>query len=100
MFQTEAGDGLEPDWVASERLIFKTERDSDGDGFMSFEEIKTWIVPEDFDHADTEAKYLMSRADVDNDQLLTKTEVLDQYDVFVGSSATKYGDILTRHDEF
>ena len=30
----------------------------------------------------------------------TKEEILDQYDVFVGSSATKYGDILARHDEF
>ena len=67
---------------------------------MSFEEIKAWIIPDDFDHADTESQYLMSRADADGDQLLTKNEVLDQYDVFVGSSATKYGDILSRHDEF
>ena len=41
--------------------------DADGDGFMTFEEIKTWIVPEDFDHADTEAKYLVGRADGDGD---------------------------------
>ena len=67
---------------------------------MTFEEIMTWIVPEDFDHADTESKYLMSRTDSDNDKLLTKEEVMEQYDVFVGSSATKYGDILARHDEF
>ena len=36
----------EPDWVASERKVFQTERDSDGDGFMTFEEIKQWIIPE------------------------------------------------------
>ena len=71
MLQGEAGDGTEPDWVAAERLIFKSERDTDGDGFMSFDEIKTWIVPDDFDHADTESKYLMSRADADGDQVLT-----------------------------
>ena len=100
MLQGEAGDGSEPDWVAAERLIFQTERDSDKDGFMSFEEIKAWIIPDDFDHADTESQYLMSRADADGDQVLTKNEVLDQYDVFVGSSATKYGNILSRHDEF
>jgi len=100
IYKGEVGDDSEPDWVSSERKVFKEERDSDGDGFMSFEEIKKWIVPEDFDHADTESKYLMSRADVDGNELLTKQEVLDQYDVFVGSSATKYGDILSRHDEF
>ena len=36
----------EPDWVGSERKVFQTERDSDGDGFMTFEEIKQWIIPE------------------------------------------------------
>ena len=68
--------------------------------FARNKNIKKWIVPEDFDHADTESKYLMGRADVDGNELLSKQEVLDQYDVFVGSSATKYGDILSRHDEF
>ena len=43
--QGEGGDS-EPDWVASERKVFQTERDSDGDGFMTFEEIKQWIIPE------------------------------------------------------
>ena len=43
--QGEVGDS-EPDWVASERKVFQTERDSDGDGFMTFEEIKQWIIPE------------------------------------------------------
>ena len=97
--QGEAGD-TEPDWVADERKIFSSERDEDGDGFMTFEEIKRWIVPEEFDHAETESRYLISKVDVSGDGLLSKEEILDQYDVFVGSSATKYGDILGRHDEF
>ena len=86
--------------MASERLIFRTERDADGDGFMTFEEIKTWIVPDDFDHADTEAKYLVGRADGDGDAVLSRAEIMEHYDVFVGSSATRYGEILARHDEF
>ena len=32
--------------MGSERKVFQTERDSDGDGFMTFEEIKQWIIPE------------------------------------------------------
>ena len=32
--------------MASERKVFQTERDSDGDGFMTVEEIKQWIIPE------------------------------------------------------
>ena len=34
------------------------------------------------------------------DGKLTKEEVLDKYDIFVGSQATDFGDALTRHDEF
>ena len=94
------GEDTEPEWVASEREVFRSERDSDKDGFMTFEEIKTWIVPDDFDHADTEAKYLVGRADGDGDAVLSRAEIMEHYDVFVGSSATRYGEILARHDEF
>jgi len=35
------------------------------------------------------------------DQMLTKAEVLDNWNMFVGSQATNYGEDLTRsHDEF
>ena len=43
---------------------------------------------------------MVSKVDVDGDSMLTKEEILEQYDVFVGSSATKYGEVLARHDEF
>jgi hypothetical protein len=32
--------------------------------------------------------------------VLSKEEVMDQYDMFVGSSATQFGEALSRHDEF
>ena len=32
--------------------------------------------------------------------MLTKEEILDKHDVFVGSQATEYGEALARHDEF
>jgi len=34
------------------------------------------------------------------DGVLTKEEVLDKYEVFVGSQATDFGEALRMHDEF
>lgn len=34
------------------------------------------------------------------DGRLTKAEIVDKYDLFVGSQATDFGEALTRHDEF
>eukprot|EP00092_Neocalanus_flemingeri_P017512 GFUD01018945.1.p1 GENE.GFUD01018945.1~~GFUD01018945.1.p1 ORF type:complete len:323 (+),score=114.28 GFUD01018945.1:52-1020(+) len=90
----------EPDWVASEREQFTKFRDRDGDGLMDLEEVKAWIIPPDFDHSEAEAKHLIFESDQDQDNLLTKEEILDKYDLFVGSQATDFGEALTRHDEF
>lgn len=92
--------GSEPDWVTQEKTLFGTERDKDGDGFMSFEEVKRWIVPDDFDHSLGEARHLIVQADVNGDSFLSKEEVLEQHEMFVGSSATQFGEVLRRHDEF
>ena len=34
------------------------------------------------------------------DGKLSKDEILEKYDVFVGSQATDFGEALIRHDEF
>jgi len=34
------------------------------------------------------------------DGFLTKSEVVEKYDLFVGSQATDYGEVLAKHDEF
>jgi len=90
----------EPDWVVSEREQFTKFRDRNGDGFMDLEEVKAWIIPPDFDHSEAEAKHLIFESDQDQDNMLTKEEILDKYDLFVGSQATDFGEALTRHDEF
>jgi len=90
----------EPDWVIQERKNFNEFRDRDGDGFMDLEEVRAWIVPPDYDHSEAEAKHLVFEADEDHDNLLTKEEILEKYDIFVGSQATDFGEALTRHDEF
>lgn len=90
----------EPDWVRSEKEQFARFRDKNGDGFMDKEEVKSWIIPPDFDHAQAEARHLLYEADEDKDEKLTKDEILNKYDLFVGSQATDFGEALTRHDEF
>jgi hypothetical protein len=57
-------------------------------------------MPEDYDHAKAEAAHLIYESDVDSDQRLSKQEILQHQDVFVGSQATDFGDYLVRHDEF
>lgn len=93
-------DDTEPAWVSTEREQFNEFRDKDGDGFLDEEEVKGWIIPPDYNHAEAEAKHLIYEADGDRDKQLTKEEILNKYDVFVGSQATDFGEALTRHDEF
>ena len=47
-----------------------------------------------------EAKHLVHESDSDGDKELTKQEILEKYDLFVGSQATDFGEALVRHDEF
>jgi len=102
MYHTDSSDSQadEPDWVKRERENFHEVRDKDGDGFMSREEVKAWIIPPDFDHTDAEARHLMQETDADEDERLSKQEILSNYDLFVGSQATDFGEALSRHDEF
>lgn len=90
----------EPEWVKHERETFNNFRDKDKDGFMDSQEVKDWIIPADFDHAEAEARHLIYEADSDADEKLTKEEIIEKYDLFVGSQATDFGEALTRHDEF
>ncbi|KAF6735009.1 Calumenin-B [Oryzias melastigma] len=94
------GETTEPEWVKTEREQFTEFRDKNKDGKMDKEETKDWILPSDYDHAEAEAKHLVYESDVDKDGRLTKAEIVDKYDLFVGSQATDFGEALTRHDEF
>ena len=67
---------------------------------MDLEEVRAWIVPSDYNPSEAVAKHLVFEADEDHDNLLTKEEILEKYDIFVGSQATDFGEALTRHDEF
>merc|ERR1712130_62337 len=83
-----------------ERKQFHDFRDKDQSGFLENEEVRDWILPSEYDHAEGEARHLIESADSDNDGILTKHEILENHDVFVGSQATDWGDAIVRHDEF
>ncbi|XP_071809047.1 calumenin-like isoform X2 [Asterias amurensis] len=90
----------EPEWVKTEREQFSQFRDKNKDGFMDLQEVGEWILPTDYDHMEAEAKHLIYESDKNKDKKLTKEEIVDKYDLFVGSQATNYGESLQRHDEF
>lgn len=100
MYEGAAEGEVEPDWVQNEKEQFKNFRDKDKDGFMGPDEVRDWVMPVDYDHSVSEARHLIHEADKDHDGKLTRDEIIDKYDVFVGSQATDYGEALTRHDEF
>nr|XP_020649668.1 reticulocalbin-3 isoform X2 [Pogona vitticeps] len=90
----------EPSWVKTERQQFLEFRDLNKDGKMDREEIGHWILPPDYDHAEVESKHLLTHSDVDKNEKITKEEILDNWNMFVGSQATNYGEDLTKeHDE-
>lgn len=99
MYNPEDGE-TEPDWVTTEKKQFSEFRDMNKDGFLDATEVSHWILPTEVDHADNEARHLIHETDKDNDDKITKKEILENWNMFVGSQATNYGEDLTkRHDE-
>ncbi|XP_075888785.1 reticulocalbin-3 isoform X2 [Nelusetta ayraudi] len=99
MFTPEEGES-EPDWVQTERTHFSEFRDSNKDGYLDAAEVAHWVLPGEIDHADNEAKHLILETDTDKDEKITQKEILANWNMFVGSQATNYGEDLTkRHDE-
>lgn len=96
----EEDDGEEPEWVEEERRQFHEFRDADKSGYLENQEVRDWILPSEYDHAEGEARHLIESCDTDNDGQLSYDEILKHHDVFVGSQATDWGDAIVRHDEF
>jgi len=96
---TENNNTVEPDWIKTERENFRNYRDLDHDGKMNRKEVELWLMPTDYDNIQAETLHLFREADKNQDDQLTKEEVLDKYDVFVGSQATDYGAELKIHDD-
>ena len=57
-------------------------------------ELAGWAVPNITDVARDEAAHLIYAADKDRDAVLSVEEILNEYELFVGSAATDYGQHL------
>ncbi|XP_067875737.1 calumenin-like isoform X3 [Heterodontus francisci] len=99
MYTPEEGEP-EPEWVKNEKEQFREFRDINKDGKMDHSEIERWILPEDYDHAESEAKHLIHESDKNEDGKLSKEEFLEKYHRFVGSAMTDFGEMMVTHDEF
>lgn len=73
--------------------------DKNKDGFLDLAEVKGWVIPAMDELANEEATHLLTEADKDKDGKLSWHEIHDNYDIFVGSQATDYGDALHKMKE-
>lgn len=89
------------DYLQEEAQEFRTKLDTDSNGYLNEDEVQHWIFPDNYDHVNAEVEHLFSSADSDTDGFLSKHEMIEQnMDVFVGSEALDFGDVLIRHHEF
>lgn len=56
-----------------------------------------FLIVDDSEIAYNEAQHLIQSADTDRDNKLSIEEIVNNYDVFVGSEATDYGQQLHTH---
>ena len=68
--------------------------DVDKDGRLNQAEVRAWVIPDYQGAADDEAEHLIEHSDLDGDGKLLRQEILNKYELWVGSSATDYGRTL------
>jgi len=94
VYPVEGRKATEPSWVESERKQFREIHDKNGDGKMDAGEVNGWINPPNYDHFAEEAEHLVSESDRNRDGKVSKEEMLTKHDLYAGSQATRYGEIL------
>ncbi|XP_002162407.1 calumenin-A [Hydra vulgaris] len=82
-----------PDWVVEDRKHFAKTLDLDGSGKLDRNEMRNWVLPK-LSETKEEANHLIKGADDNNDNKLSYEEILDHYNLFVGSTATDHGKAL------
>jgi len=85
------------DSVEEQRAVEETQfkdLDKDGDGKLSSEEMKPWVLTDNESIAKEEVEHLLQEADKDGDKKLSIDEIIKAADEFATSSATDYGRVL------
>ncbi|KAJ0181559.1 hypothetical protein K1T71_002281 [Dendrolimus kikuchii] len=97
-FVGDRGSQRDRAWLVSEREKFDHELDLNRDGSLDIHEIHAWVIPDNEEIADEEVDHLFASSDMDHNDLLSFEEIIKNYDVFVGSEASDYGnDLLGDH---
>ena len=65
MWPNTDGKEEEPDWLKTEREQFQNFRDKNKNGVMDRDEVRDWIMPDDYDHVKAETTHLFQEADTD-----------------------------------
>lgn len=88
------------EWYQVESDRFKNEYDLNKDGQLDRDEMRKWLVPDLDETAKDEMEHLFSEADKNHDAKLSYDEIVNEYNLFVGSEATNYGEHLEKiHEE-
>ena len=95
----DRGKDQSKDWLVGEKERFDADLDKNSDGSLDDAEIIAWVIPDNDEIATDEVNHLFAGADEDVDGLLTLAEILNNHELFVGSEATDYGELLHRIDD-
>lgn len=87
------------EWLVEEKDRFD-HLDENKDGLLTGSEVLNWVVPNSETVATDEVDHLFVSTDEDHDDRLSYLEILNNYDTFVGSEATDYGDHLQNINHF
>uniref|UniRef100_A0A1Q3FK20 Reticulocalbin-3 n=1 Tax=Culex tarsalis TaxID=7177 RepID=A0A1Q3FK20_CULTA len=99
-YAAEQSRNHDKEWLVTEKDRFDNDFDKDGDGYLNGNEILSWILPSNDEVAEDEVAHLFVSTDDDHDDRLSYKEIIDKYDIFVGSEATDYGDHLQNIHHF
>ncbi|XP_036329312.1 reticulocalbin-2 [Rhagoletis pomonella] len=94
-----AGQERSREWLVEEKDRFD-HLDENKDGLLTGNEVLNWVVPNSEAIAKDEVDHLFVSTDEDHDDRLSYLEILSNYDTFVGSEATDYGDHLQNINHF
>ncbi|CAD6999958.1 reticulocalbin-2 [Ceratitis capitata] len=95
----ETGKDRSREWLIEEKDRFD-HLDENKDGLLVGNEVLNWVVPNSETIAKDEVDHLFVSTDEDHDDRLSYLEILSNYDTFVGSEATDYGDHLQNINHF
>ncbi|OQR72011.1 calumenin-like, partial [Tropilaelaps mercedesae] len=85
-------------WLKEQQAHFTTYLDKNKDGILDQAEMKEWVVPQ-FDREEGEAWRFISFADQDRDTRLTRTDIVQNSDHFMGLLPSEFwAENAYRHD--